>query len=79
MIAIDTDALAESIALHLASKAPKRILLRPDEAAEALGISRSKLDELRGNDIIRAVKPVGLTEWRYRPEDLQEWAERSTR
>lgn len=54
--------------------APKRMLLRPAEAARSLAISPRKLWELTNRGEVPSVR-IGRA-LRYRPEALSEWLER---
>ena len=51
----------------------ERLLLTPDEAAEALQISKSYLYELKSRNHIPFVK-IGAN-LRFRPEDLREYVD----
>lgn len=50
----------------------QRLLLRPDEAAAAMGISRSKLYELIAIGTLPSIK-VGARGLRIRPSAVERW------
>lgn len=53
----------------------QRLLLRPTEAAEALGVSRSKVYELIAAGTIPSVR-IGGTSVRVPAEELRAWVSR---
>ena len=50
----------------------QRLLLRPDAAAAAMGISRSKLYELMAVGIVPSIK-IGARGRRIRPSAVERW------